>query len=55
MPLANQVRGFFKMQYLKKELNDEVLFWHADKNQSFLQVYTIILGVHNQACPKYLK
>ena len=52
---ANQIAGFFKMQYLKKEENDEVHFWHADKHQSLLQVDTIILGVCNQACPKYAK
>ena len=38
--------------YLKEELNDKVYFWHADKNQSLLQVDTIILGVCNQACLK---
>ena len=26
-------------------MNDEVYFWHTDKHQSLLQVYTIILGV----------
>ena len=40
--LANQAAGFFKMQYLKKEVNDEVYFWHADKYQIFLQVDNII-------------
>ena len=24
--------GFFKMQYLKKEANAEVYFWHVDKH-----------------------
>ena len=36
-------------------MNDEVYFWLADKYQSFVQVDAIILGVYNQACPKYLK
>ena len=40
------------MQYLKKDVSDEVYFWHADKHRSFLQNDTIILGVCNQACPK---
>ena len=35
---ANQIAGFFKMQYLKKEVNDEVYFWHVDKHQNLLQV-----------------
>ena len=38
---------------LKKEVNDEVYFWHADKHRSLLQADTIILGVCNQACPKF--
>ena len=44
--------GFFKMWYLKKEVNDEVYFWHADKHRNFLQADTITLSVHSQACPK---
>ena len=53
--LANQITGFLEMQYLKKEVNDEVYFWHTDKYQSFLQVDTIILYVCNQESPKYPK
>ena len=45
MLLANQIAGFFKMLYLKKEVNDEVYLWLADKHWSFLQVDTVILGV----------
>ena len=52
---ANEIAGFFKLQYLKKELNDEIHFWHADKDQYLLQVDTIILRVCNQACPKHSK
>ena len=48
---ANQIAGFFKMLYLKKEVKDEVYFCHADKHQSFLQVDAIVLGVRGQACP----
>ena len=44
---ANEIAGFFKLQYLKKELNDEFQFWHADKDQYLLQVDTIILRVCN--------
>ena len=40
---------------LKEEVNGEVYFWHAEKLQSFLQVDTIILGVHIQTCLKYPK
>ena len=52
---VNQIAGFFNMWYLKKKVNDEVCFWLADKNQSFLQVDIIILGVANQASSKYPK
>ena len=37
------------------KFEDEVSFWHSDKDQSVPQVHTIILGVHRQACPKYPK
>ena len=29
---ANQIAGFFKVYYLKKEVTDEVCFQHADKH-----------------------
>ena len=41
------------MQYLKKEVNGEVYFWHPGKHGILLQVDTIILVVCNQAFPKY--
>ena len=44
---TNQIAGFFKMQYLKEKVNDEVYFCHADKNGCFLKVDTIILVVCN--------
>ena len=33
------------LQYLKKEVSDEVDFLHADKHQSFLQVDFNTLGI----------
>ena len=54
MLMTNQIAVFFKM-YLRKEVNNKVNFWHADKRQSFLQVETIILGVRSEAYPKYPK
>ena len=33
------------LQYLKKEVRDEVDFLHADKHQSFLQVDFNTLGI----------
>ena len=36
-------------------MEDEVNFLPADKDESFLQVDNITLGVHSQACPKYPK
>ena len=56
------------LQYLRKEVKDEVDFLHADKHQSFLQVdfntlgikfsykvYTIIRTEHDQAFSNYSK
>ena len=43
------------LQYLKKNVNDEVYDLPADKCQSFPQIDTIILGVCGQACPNYSK
>ena len=36
-------------------MGDEVDFLPANKHKSFLQVDSITLGVHSQACPKYPK
>ena len=36
-------------------MKNEVYFLHADKHQSLLQVYTIILGDSNESYPKYPK
>ena len=49
MLLTNQIAGFFKIQFPKQEVNNEVYFWHGDRHQSFLQVNTIILGLHTQS------
>ena len=46
---ANQIAGFFKISYLKKEVIYEMHFWQAGKIDS------TILGLCDQACPKYSK
>ena len=51
---VNQIAGFFKIKYFKKEVNDKVDFLPADKHKSFLQD-SITLGVRSQTCPKYRK
>ena len=33
----------------------KLIFLHADKRKSFLQDYSIIMGVGSQACSKYPK
>ena len=43
------------MQYLKKEVSDEVDFLHADKHESFLQIDTMIFNGNGQAFPKFSK
>ena len=45
MAIFSQNRKFvITLQYLKKEVRDEVDFLHADKRQSFLQVDFSTLG-----------
>ena len=41
------------LQYIKKELSDEVDFLHADKHESLLQVDSIIIDGFGQVCPWY--
>ena len=43
------------LQYLKKEVKNEVDFLPADECQRFLQTNTITLGLCGQACPNYPK
>ena len=42
--LANQIAGFFKVQYLKKKVRDEVDFLYVNQHQSFLQGSIIVLA-----------
>ena len=44
MLLSNQIVGFFKVSYLKKEVRGQVDFLYVKKHQSFLQGYTIVLA-----------
>ena len=41
------------LQYLQKEVSDEVDFLYADKHESFLQIDTIIFDGDGQAFPKF--
>ena len=43
------------LQYLNKEVSNEVYFLHADKNESFLQTKTMISDGDGHAFPKFLK
>ena len=43
------------LQYLPKNMVDEVDFLPVDKYESFLQVDSITLDVCSQACPNYPK
>ena len=51
MLTANQIAGFFKVLYLKKDVD----FLHVDKHQGFLQVDNIDFGERGQVCSKYSK
>ena len=42
------------LQHLEKEGRDEIYFLYANKHQTTLQVDTINLGGHGQACPNTL-
>ena len=50
--LANQVGGFFKVYYFKKEVKDQFDFLHVYKHQSFHQVDTIVFGWYGSGIPK---
>ena len=39
--------------YLQKNMSYEIDFLPADKHKIFLQIDSITLGVHDQACPKH--
>ena len=43
------------LQYLKKEVSDEVDFLHADKHERFLQIDTKIFDGDGQAFPNFPK
>ena len=43
------------LKYLRNEVGDELDFLHADKHQTFLQVDTINISGHDQACSNYPK
>ena len=55
MPSAQNSQAVISFQYLKNVGRDEVDFLHADKHQIILQVDTIDLGGHGQACSNYPK
>ena len=43
------------LQYLRKEVSNQVCFWHADKHESCLQIDTMIFDRDSQAFPKLPK
>ena len=42
--LANQIAGFFKVQYLKEKVRDQEYFLYVNYHQSFLHGNTIVLA-----------
>ena len=52
--IAQNKKFTISLQYLKKEVSDEVDFLHADKHESLLQVDTDFDG-DGQAFPKFPK
>ena len=55
MPKVPKIRSLYIFAISPERLGDEVDFLLVDKRKSFLQVNSITLGVHSQACPKYPK
>ena len=43
------------LQYLKKEVSDEVDFLHADMHESFLQIDAMVFDGEWSTIPKYPK
>ena len=54
MPKAPKI-SFISLQYHQKSMGYEIDFLPADKHRNFLQIDSIIFGVHGQACPKHPK
>lgn len=50
--LPNQVAGFFKVYYFKKEGRDQIDFLHVHKHQIFLQINSLVFGGHGSDMPK---
>ena len=56
MPKLPKITSFISLQYLKKEVSDEVDFLPANKpDESFLQIGTMIFHRDGQAFPKIPK
>ena len=49
------LQDFLKSNISRNKSGIKLIFCHVDKHQSFLQVDTIVFGVHRQACLKYPK
>ena len=50
-----QIRSFHTLQYLQKNMENEVDFLAVDEHKTFLQVDNITLDVQSQAYSKYPK
>ena len=44
-PSSQNSKFAMSLQYLKKKLDMKLIFWHANKHQSFLQVDFNTLGI----------
>ena len=52
---VRKIRSLHVFAISPEKHGDEVVLLPADKHENFLQGATIILGLCNQACPKYPK
>ena len=55
MPKVPKLKSLHILAISPEKLGDEVDFLFEDKDESFLQVDSITLGVCSQACPRYPK
>ena len=53
--LQSHKKFAISLQYLKKAVNDDVDFLHADKHESFLQIDNMIFDGDGQSFPKFSK
>ena len=55
MPILPKITSLLFFGISLKKVSDQVEFLHADKHESFLQIYTTVFDRDEQGFPKFLK